>query len=65
MPQYGYVNSCGRKKRYRTEKGAHMGLVTMLLITDEREPLHVYRCDYGKHWHIGHVETKRDKEQQS
>ncbi len=50
-------SSCLRKRQYVTIAAAQEGLDALL--AKGEYGLHVYRCDLGNHWHVGHKKGKK------
>lgn len=46
-----YWQECGKKNRYHSEELAEYAAEKA---RKRGESCHVYKCDYGKHWHIAH-----------
>lgn len=46
-----YWQECGKKNRYSTAKSAEFAAAEARKRGDN---CHIYKCDYGKHWHIAH-----------
>ena len=46
--------SCTSKTSYAFRQDAEN-------VASRNMSLHAYRCDYGPHWHVGHMEGTRPK----
>ena len=45
--------TCARKRRYPTKRGAKAAIVSVLTNNGGRQ-MHPYRCEHCGNWHIGH-----------
>lgn len=61
---------CWRKERFYSQGEANHALRNVQrrndLRGDSSHPVHVYQCRYeelGRHWHIGHVSARYQKEE--
>lgn len=52
-----FSKTCATKKLYTNKNKAKY--VAGMRSKDTKEQLEPYKCNYGKHWHIGHPMTLR------
>jgi hypothetical protein len=49
--------ACGSKRRYDSPEEASVGMLAMLTYLDRKDPMEVYKCPYGNHYHFGHAKA--------